>query len=76
MRRAGIGGFEINPIAFPEWLGPVRYKTLTLFEEERLEMLQVTIQGAKESLTAFFLELPRITLSFINHHGNILLLVA
>jgi hypothetical protein len=39
MRRAGIGGFEINPRAFPEWSGPVRYKALTLFEDERPEML-------------------------------------
>ncbi len=48
MKAAGIGGVEINPIAFPGGSDPVGYKALTIFEDDWLDMLQVALQGAKE----------------------------
>ncbi len=48
MKAAGIGGVEINPIAFPGGADPAGYEELTIFTEEWLEMLQVALQGAKE----------------------------
>jgi hypothetical protein len=48
MQEAGIGGVEINPIAFPEGSDPVGYEALTIFEENWLDMLQVALQGARE----------------------------
>ncbi|MGQ8335538.1 glycosyl hydrolase [Sunxiuqinia sp. A32] len=48
MKAAGIGGAEINPIAFPGDTDPVGYKALTIFDDEWLEMLQVALEGAKE----------------------------
>jgi len=48
MQAAGIGGVEINPIAFPEGSDPVGYEALTIFEEKWLDMLQVALEGAKE----------------------------
>jgi hypothetical protein len=48
MKEAGIGGVEINPIAFPGDTDPVGYKALTIFDEEWLEMLKVALEGAKE----------------------------
>jgi hypothetical protein len=48
MKKAGIGGVEINPIAFPQRADPVGYNAMTIFEEEWLEMLQVALKGAKE----------------------------
>lgn len=48
MKEAGIGGVEINPIAFPEGSDPVGYEALTIFEDRWLEMLQVALSGAKE----------------------------
>jgi hypothetical protein len=48
MQAAGIGGVEINPIAFPQGSDPAGYKALTIFEESWLDMLEVALQGAKE----------------------------
>jgi hypothetical protein len=48
MKAAGIGGVEINPIAFPNGSDPVGYEALTIFEEQWLEMLHVALKGAKE----------------------------
>lgn len=48
MKEAGIGGVEINPIAFPQHANPMGYEALTIFDEEWLEMLQVALEGAKE----------------------------
>ena len=48
MEKAGIGGVEINPIAFPREADHVGYKAMTIFEDDWLEMLEVALQGAKE----------------------------
>ncbi len=48
MKAAGIGGVEINPIAFPHDTDPVGYEALTIFEDKWLDMLQVALQGAKK----------------------------
>lgn len=48
MKAAGIGGVEINPIAFPGDTDPAGYKALTIFDDEWLDMLQTALQGAKE----------------------------
>ncbi|MDB4584227.1 glycosyl hydrolase, partial [Draconibacterium sp.] len=48
MKTAGIGGVEINPIAFPGGTNPVGYKALTIFDDDWLDMLQAALQGAKE----------------------------
>jgi len=48
MKAAGIGGVEINPIAFPQGSDPVEYEALTIFEEKWMDMLQVALEGAKE----------------------------
>jgi len=48
MQTAGIGGVEINPIAFPHDSDPVGYKALTIFEDKWLDMLQVALEGARE----------------------------
>lgn len=48
MKAAGIGGVEINPIAFPNGSDPAGYKAMTMFDDDWLEMLQVALQGAKE----------------------------
>lgn len=48
MKAAGIGGVEINPIAFPEGADPVGYKELAIFGDEWLDMLQTALNGAKE----------------------------
>jgi hypothetical protein len=48
MKAAGIGGVEINPIAFPHNTDSVGYKALTIFEDDWLDMLQTALQGAKE----------------------------
>ena len=48
MKDAGIGGVEINPIAFPREADPVGHKALTLFEDDWLDMLQTALEGAKE----------------------------
>ena len=48
MKEAGIGGVEINPIAFPQGSDPVGYEALTIFEEPWLDMLQVALEGARE----------------------------
>src|SRR5690554_1905802 len=43
MKEAGIGGVEINPIAFPQNANPMGYEALTIFDKEWLEMLQVAL---------------------------------
>ncbi|MCD4735126.1 MAG: hypothetical protein K8R53_03715 [Bacteroidales bacterium] len=48
MKAAGIGGVEINPIAFPGSADPAGYKAMTIFEDDWLDMLQIALQGAKE----------------------------
>ncbi len=48
MKEAGIGGVEINPIAFPAGSDPAGYEPLTIFEEKWMDMLQVALEGAKE----------------------------
>ena len=48
MKAAGIGGVEVNPIAFPHEADPVGYEAMTIFTDEWLDMLQVALQGAKE----------------------------
>ncbi len=48
MQAAGIGGVEINPIAFPQGSDPVGYEALTIFEDKWLDMLQVALEGAKK----------------------------
>ncbi len=48
MKEAGIGGVEINPIAFPGNEDPMGYESLTIFEETWMDMLEVALQGAKE----------------------------
>lgn len=47
MKTAGIGGVEINPIAFPGGTDPVGYKALTIFEDDWLEMLETALNGAR-----------------------------
>lgn len=48
MKAAGIGGVEINPIAFPHNTDPVGYNPLTIFEDEWLNMLKIALEAAKE----------------------------
>lgn len=48
MKEAGIGGVEINPIAFPREADPSGYESLVIFEDRWLDMLKVALQGAKE----------------------------
>lgn len=48
MKAAGIGGVEINPIAFPREADPIGIESMTIFTDEWLEMLQVALEGAKE----------------------------
>ena len=48
MKTAGIGGVEINPIAFPQGADPLGYKAMTIFEDDWLDMLQIALHGAKE----------------------------
>lgn len=48
MKAAGIGGVEINPIAFPGGTDSTGYKALTIFDNDWMDMLQKALQGAKE----------------------------
>jgi hypothetical protein len=48
MKEAGIGGVEINPIAFPREADPSGYESLVIFEDKWLDMLKVALEGAKE----------------------------
>jgi len=48
MKAAGIGGVEINPIAFPGGTDPVGYKALTIFDDDWLDMLQTALNGVRE----------------------------
>ncbi len=48
MKEAGIGGVEINPIAFPGDTDPVGYRALTIFDDEWLDLLKTALDAAKE----------------------------
>lgn len=55
LKAAGIGGVEINPIAYPDIGDPAgydditqNYQTLPTFSEEWLEMVKTALTGAKE----------------------------
>jgi len=48
MKAAGIGGVEINPIAFPNGADPAGYEAMTIFTDEWMEMLEVALKGGKE----------------------------
>lgn len=48
LREAGIGGVEINPIRFPYGCNPVGYKSLEWLSDEWIEMLRITLDGARE----------------------------
>ena len=48
MNAAGIGGVEINPIAFPKEADPAGYKSMVIFDDKWLDMLQVALRGAKK----------------------------
>src|SRR6056297_2982011 len=48
MKAAGIGGVEINPIAFPQNTDPMGYEAMTMFEDNWLDMLEIALKGAKE----------------------------
>lgn len=48
MKAAGIGGVEINPIAFPPDTDPAGYEALSMFEDQWLEMLETALRGTKE----------------------------
>lgn len=47
LKEAGIGGVEINPIAFPRNNEPGGYESMTIFSDEWLKMLEVALKGAK-----------------------------
>ncbi len=47
LKNAGIGGVEINPIAFPTTGDDLGKKSLTWLSDEWIEMLQVTFDEAK-----------------------------
>jgi hypothetical protein len=48
LKEAGIGGVEINPIRFPDGGDPVGYKSLEWLSPEWLQMLNITLEGARE----------------------------
>ena len=48
MKKAGIGGVEINPIRFPYGAEPVGYETLQWLSDEWIEMLKIALGGARE----------------------------
>ena len=48
MKAAGIGGVEINPIAFPPGSDPAGYESLVMFDDKWLEILETALRGAKE----------------------------
>jgi hypothetical protein len=48
MKAAGIGGVEINPIAFPEEADPAGYEAMNMFDDDWLDILQAALQGAKQ----------------------------
>ena len=48
MQASGVGGVEINPIAFPESSDADGIKSMTIFTDEWLEMLEVALKGIKE----------------------------
>lgn len=48
LESSGIGGVEINPIAFPEGAEDLGGESLMMFEDEWLRVLQIALIGAKE----------------------------
>ena len=48
LRRAGIGGVEINPIKFPAEADPLDTRALTWMSDEWISVLKVAVQGCKE----------------------------
>jgi len=48
LKAAGVGGVEINPIAFPAASDPVDYKEIVWLSEEWLDMVEYTLKEAKE----------------------------
>jgi len=48
LKYAGIGGVEINPIRFPDGCDAVGYESLVWLSEEWIEMLKLTLSGARE----------------------------
>jgi len=48
LNDAGIGGVEINPIRFPRGCDPVGYESLVWLSDEWINMLEITLKGAKE----------------------------
>ena len=48
MKEAGIGGFEINSIAFPVFADDMGIPSLTWLSPEWIEMVKVALKGAEE----------------------------
>ena len=48
LKKAGIGGVEINPISFPSTGDDLGIKSLTWLSDEWLDMLQLTFDEAKK----------------------------
>jgi len=48
MKAAGIGGVEINSIAFPDEADPAGYEAMTMFDDDWLDVLHTALQGAKQ----------------------------
>ncbi len=48
LKAAGIGGVEINPIKFPGEADDMGVPALTYLSDEWIDMLQVTLKGARE----------------------------
>lgn len=48
LKKAGIGGVEINPIEFPEDGDPAGYEALKWLDDRWIEMLKVALNGASE----------------------------
>jgi hypothetical protein len=48
IKEAGIGGVEINPIRFPDGCDPAGYTSLEWLSEAWIDMLKVTLAGARE----------------------------
>ncbi len=48
LKGAGIGGVEINSIGFPDTADPLNYKELNWLSDEWTEILDFTVQAAKE----------------------------
>lgn len=48
LRKAGIGGVEINPIKFPSEADPMNTKALTWMSDEWIAVLETALKGTKE----------------------------